>query len=49
MYLIHYGWYYMPSTVHKVLVHGCDVIEFFNLPIDTYTFHFTDKKLNKKD
>lgn len=33
MYLIHYGWYYMPSTVHKILVHGCDVIEFFNLPI----------------
>lgn len=33
MYLIHYGWYYMPSTVHKVLVHGCDIIEYFNLPI----------------
>lgn len=33
MYLIHYGWYYMPSTVHKILVHGADVIEFFNLPI----------------
>lgn len=33
MYLIHYGWYYMPSTVHKILIHGCDVIKFFNLPI----------------
>lgn len=32
-YLIQYGWYYMPSTVHKVLVHGCDVLEYFNLPI----------------
>lgn len=48
MYLIHYGWYYMPSTVHKVLVHGCDVIDFFNLPIGIYTFYFSDKKLNKK-
>lgn len=33
LYIQLYGWYYMPSTVHKVLVHGCDIIEFFELPI----------------
>lgn len=33
LYLKLYNWYYMPSTVHKILVHGCDVIEFFDLPI----------------
>lgn len=36
IYLIHYGWYYMPSSVHKVLVHGCDVIDCFDLPIGKY-------------
>lgn len=33
LYLELYNWYYMPSTVHKVLVHGCDIIDFFDLPI----------------
>ncbi|XP_017484189.1 PREDICTED: uncharacterized protein LOC108372867 [Rhagoletis zephyria] len=33
LYLRNYGWYNMPSSVHKVLVHGCDVIKYFDLPI----------------
>ena len=33
LYLNLYGWYYMPSSVHKVLVHGCDIVDFFEFPI----------------
>ncbi|XP_067619865.1 uncharacterized protein [Eurosta solidaginis] len=33
LYLKNYGWYNMPSSVHTVLVHGCDVIKYFDLPI----------------
>lgn len=33
LYINLYGWYYMPSTVHKVLVHGCEIIDAFSLPI----------------
>lgn len=36
IYLKQYEWYLMPNTVHKILVHGCDVIEFFDLPIGMY-------------
>lgn len=38
LYISNYPWYYMPSSVHKVLIHGCDVIKFFDLPIGKY-FH----------
>lgn len=33
LYLECYSWYYMPSSVHKVLMHGCEVIQYFDLPI----------------
>ncbi|CAH0562943.1 unnamed protein product [Brassicogethes aeneus] len=33
LYLSLYNWYYMPSSVHKVLVHGCEIIDFFEFPI----------------
>ncbi|CAH1114773.1 unnamed protein product [Psylliodes chrysocephalus] len=33
MYLHLYKWYNMPSGVHKILVHGCDIIGSFDLPI----------------
>ncbi|XP_030763922.1 uncharacterized protein LOC115888358 isoform X1 [Sitophilus oryzae] len=33
LYLDLYRWYYMPSSVHKVLEHGCEIIESFSLPI----------------
>lgn len=33
LYINLYSWFYMPSSIHKVLVHGAMVIEFFDLPI----------------
>ena len=33
-YLVHlYPWYYMPASVHKILIHGSEIIEYFNVPI----------------
>lgn len=26
-----YGWYYMPSSVHKLLLHGAQIIKYFNI------------------
>lgn len=28
-----YPWYYMPSSVHKILIHGADVINAALLPM----------------
>ncbi len=28
-----YNWYYLPATVHKVLMHGAEIIESMVLPI----------------
>lgn len=28
-----YGWYYMPVTVHKILIHGSEIIKSFIVPI----------------
>lgn len=28
-----YGWYYMPTTVHKILIHGPQIIDSLILPI----------------
>lgn len=33
LYINLYSWYYMPATVHKILVHGADVIQSSLLPI----------------
>lgn len=33
LYLTLYPWYYMPVTVHKILVHSADIIECTQLPI----------------
>jgi len=33
LYLNKYNWYYMPASVHKVLIHGCHIIEYFDLSI----------------
>lgn len=33
LYLDLYAWYYMPSTISKILIHGCDIINFFELPV----------------
>ena len=37
LYLSLYGWYYMPSSIHKLLIHGTDIISFFELPIGQLT------------
>lgn len=31
LYVELYGWYYMPSSVHKLLLHGAEVIKHFNI------------------
>ena len=33
LYLELYNWYYMPMTLHKILIHGIDIIQFCILPI----------------
>lgn len=33
MYVKLYPWYYMPVTVHKILVHGSEIINFAIVPI----------------
>lgn len=33
LYVELYPWYYMPATVHKILIHGSDVIDFAVVPI----------------
>lgn len=33
LYVSLYPWYYMPVTVHKILLHGADVIRYFHLAI----------------
>lgn len=32
-----YNWYHMPTSVHKVLIHGAKIINFFDLPIGFYS------------
>ena len=32
-----YGWYTMPPSVHKVLIHGANIIKSFDLPIGCYS------------
>lgn len=32
-----YGWYNMPPSVHKVLIHGCDIMEYFDAPISWFS------------
>lgn len=33
LYVELYPWYYMPSSLHKILIHGADIIQQFSLPI----------------
>lgn len=32
-YVASYGWYYMPVTIHKILIHGRDIIKGSSLPL----------------
>lgn len=33
LYVELYPWYYMPPSLHKILIHGADIIQQFSLPI----------------
>ena len=35
-----YPWFYMPPSVHKILIHGADIISASPLPIGTYKIVF---------
>lgn len=37
LYVQLYKWYFMPPSVHKVLIHGADLIESFDLPIGIFS------------
>ena len=37
IYVEEYDWYYMPQSLHRILIHGGSVIERFNLPIGLYS------------
>jgi hypothetical protein len=33
LYVDVYGWYHMPPTLHKILIHGSEIINNFDMPI----------------
>lgn len=37
LYVKLYSWYYMPPSVHKVLIHGADLMRRFDLPIGYFS------------
>ena len=39
-----YSWYYMPASLHKVLYHGADIIDYFELPIGTFSEEAQEKR-----
>lgn len=39
-----YNWYYMPASVHKVLFHGANIIEYFDLPIGNFSEEAQEKR-----
>ena len=36
-YIKNYNWFYMPVSIHKLLIHGAEVISNFLLPIGSYS------------
>lgn len=42
-----YPWFYMPASVHKILIHGAKVMKCFHLPIGQYTEEAAEAR--KKD
>lgn len=37
LYVSLYGWYKMPATVHKILIHSADMIQRFNIAIASFS------------
>ncbi|CAF0886382.1 unnamed protein product [Brachionus calyciflorus] len=49
LYVEKYDWYYMPVTMHRLLVHSAQIIDKFELPIGFYTEEALESsnKINK--
>ena len=45
IYVEEYNWYYMPQSLHRILIHGGSVIERFNLPIGLYSEEAQEAKI----
>ncbi|KAF2879692.1 hypothetical protein ILUMI_26481 [Ignelater luminosus] len=45
LYVSHYNWYYMPVTVHKLLIHGSTIIQCAILPIRMLSEEASNKDL----
>jgi len=43
LYVSLYPWYYMPSSVHKILIHGADIVQYALLPMGKF-YCLTKKK-----
>ena len=41
-----YGWYIMPPSVHKILIHGCSISKQFDLPIAQYSEEAKVSRIN---
>lgn len=37
IYVALYPWYFMPSSIHKILIHGADIIQKAVLPIGMFS------------
>nr|XP_012152960.1 PREDICTED: uncharacterized protein LOC105664170 [Megachile rotundata] len=37
LYLSEYNWFYMPSSLHKILLHGADIMQSAGLPIGMFS------------
>ena len=46
-YLELHPWFYMPSSVHKLLVHGVDIINNFDLPVGQLAEDAIEARLKK--
>lgn len=37
LYKRHYNWYYMPPSLHKILFHGAEIMNYFDMPIGNFS------------
>ena len=44
IYVRLYNWYWMPPAVHKVLLHGGDILRRFSLPISMFSEEAQESK-----
>ena len=46
-YTEHFNWFYMPRTVHQVLIHGCKVMSNFFIPLGALLSEEAQEARNK--